>query len=97
MRFVCYHLLNAYLLPTTRTHTLQDGCAEILSHPFFVGIDWKGLKAQQLPMPYVPKVKSDTDLSNFDQYESEHSDAEQWDQFLEGESQQVLDNVFSSG
>uniref|UniRef100_A0A7S3ATK8 Protein kinase domain-containing protein n=1 Tax=Haptolina ericina TaxID=156174 RepID=A0A7S3ATK8_9EUKA len=75
---------------------LKEGSTEVLSHPFFGGIDWAKLKAQTLKMPYVPRIRSDSDLSNFDQYESELGDAEQWDSCLTDESQAALDQVFGS-
>ena len=45
----------------------QNGdVTDIISHPWFKSLDIEKLLKKQLPAPYVPKVKSSTDLSNFD-------------------------------
>jgi len=41
---------------------------EVMQHPFFAGIDWKKLARREVPPPFVPVVKSDTDVSNFDTF-----------------------------
>ncbi|KAL1521216.1 hypothetical protein AB1Y20_022765 [Prymnesium parvum] len=80
--------------PSTRLGCLKDGTNGVLQHPFFSEIDWVGLRAQRLPMPFVPKLKSDTDTSCFEQYESELSNVAQWDQFLNDAAQERFDAVF---
>ena len=34
-------------------------------------LDFRALESKQLPAPYVPKIKSSTDDSNFDTYTDE--------------------------
>lgn len=46
-----------------------NGVAEIKAHPFFVGIDWKNLREKKAP--YIPEIKNEVDVSNFDKYEEE--------------------------
>ena len=41
------------------------------AHPWFSGFDFKKLDEKKLPAPYVPKIKSATDDSNFDHYDDE--------------------------
>lgn len=39
-----------------------------MEHPFFKSIDWEKLDNKSLPPPFIPKVKSETDVGNFDPY-----------------------------
>ncbi|KAL3477888.1 kinase-like domain-containing protein [Aspergillus californicus] len=39
---------------------------ELMAHPFFHDIDWKLLGRKEVIPPFKPKLKSDTDTSNFD-------------------------------
>jgi serine/threonine protein kinase len=41
--------------PTQRLGSRRDA-AEVMSHPFFSGIDWKRLYARQVPPPFVPAL-----------------------------------------
>ena len=49
----------------------RGGSADVRSHPRFKGLDFTALQEKALPAPYVPKIKSNTDDSNFDQYTEE--------------------------
>eukprot|EP00347_Sterkiella_histriomuscorum_P024519 403330825 len=40
---------------------------DVLGHPFFKGIDLEKLIKKELPPPFIPKLQSEYDLSNFDQ------------------------------
>jgi len=44
------------------------GVQQIRKDPFFTGFDWEGLKTQTLQPPFIPKIESHLDTSNFDQY-----------------------------
>jgi len=63
------HLLTVD--PSRRLGTLKNGPKDVKAHPWFTGFDFKKLENKQLPAPYVPKIKSQTDDSNFDHYEDE--------------------------
>ncbi|KAK6837635.1 hypothetical protein RU639_001233 [Aspergillus parasiticus] len=39
---------------------------ELKEHPFFHDVDWDALSKKQVIPPFKPKLKSDTDTSNFD-------------------------------
>ena len=41
-------------------------CPDIMSHPFFAGIDWEALCRLEITPPFKPKVDSETDIANFD-------------------------------
>lgn len=43
-----------------------DDAEELKRHPFFVDIDWEALTKKQITPPFKPKLKSETDTSNFD-------------------------------
>lgn len=38
---------------------------EVKSHRFFAGISWDDLLKKNIPAPFIPKIASDTDVSNF--------------------------------
>ncbi|KAJ3253607.1 Serine/threonine kinase [Boothiomyces macroporosus] len=40
---------------------------EIKTHPYFKGINWNDVYNLKIPPPYLPKITSPTDLSNFDE------------------------------
>ena len=48
-------------------------------HAFFKQIDWNKLVRKELKAPYVPKIKSSTDTSNFDDYDDDSG--EEWVRF----------------
>ena len=87
------HLVSSLLRskPMERVGCLSGGPADIRKHVFFQkdDFDWGKLLRLELPPPYVPKIKSETDVSNFDRIESkvdffagepyDFSDARQWD------------------
>ncbi|KFY52944.1 hypothetical protein V496_08036 [Pseudogymnoascus sp. VKM F-4515 (FW-2607)] len=43
-----------------------DDAEELKRHPFFADIDWEALTKKQITPPFKPKLKSETDTSNFD-------------------------------
>jgi serine/threonine protein kinase SCH9 len=44
----------------------RDDAQELMAHPFFHDIDWAALERKEVIPPFKPKLKSDTDTSNFD-------------------------------
>lgn len=46
-----------------------NGVEEIKAHPFFAGTDWKRIREKRAP--YVPELKGEVDISNFDKYDEE--------------------------
>ena len=45
----------------------NGGAHEIKAHAFFTGVDWKNIR--NTAAPYAPQLASETDTSNFDQFE----------------------------
>lgn len=41
---------------------------EVKSHPFFKDIDWEKLKRREIEPPWKPSVKSESDISQIDEY-----------------------------
>jgi serine/threonine kinase 38 len=61
------HLLRNLLCDAPdRIGTRSGGVNEIKSHPFFEGINWDNLRQQTAP--FVPKLKSETDTTYFDEF-----------------------------
>eukprot|EP00123_Amoebidium_parasiticum_P013498 comp21990_c1_seq1/m.31792 comp21990_c1_seq1/g.31792 ORF comp21990_c1_seq1/g.31792 comp21990_c1_seq1/m.31792 type:complete len:473 (-) comp21990_c1_seq1:231-1649(-) len=56
---------------TRRLGNMKKGVADIKGHRYFKGMDFDALMALKLPSPYVPRVGSDGDDSNFDRYDEE--------------------------
>ncbi|EED19512.1 cAMP-dependent protein kinase-like, putative [Talaromyces stipitatus ATCC 10500] len=44
----------------------KDDAKELIAHPFFHDIDWQALSRKEVIPPFKPKLKSESDTSNFD-------------------------------
>eukprot|EP00300_Choanocystis_sp_HF-7_P006667 c14836_g1_i1.p1 GENE.c14836_g1_i1~~c14836_g1_i1.p1 ORF type:complete len:347 (+),score=76.36 c14836_g1_i1:37-1077(+) len=53
---------------TKRFGTLKNGPEDIKTHPWFKALDWQALYFKRLRPPYLPKISSPGDTSNFDEY-----------------------------
>merc|ERR1712210_309196 len=51
-----------------RYGNLKNGVDDIKQHKWFKDIIWSDLLNKKIPSPFKPKVASDTDTSNFDEY-----------------------------
>lgn len=45
----------------------NEGATEIKNHPWFEDVDWDAILNKKIKAPFIPQVKSDADVSNFDQ------------------------------
>ena len=63
-------LINGLLQakPAKRLGSLKGGVSDIKTHAWFDGFDWSALIERRLTAPIIPKIRSETDLSNFDDY-----------------------------
>jgi len=52
----------------------RGGIEDIMKHKWFDGFNWFGLRSRTLPAPYVPKIASPLDTSNFDSYSPDTSE-----------------------
>ncbi len=52
--------------PNQRLGSGPNGTQEIKNHNFFNGINWNDAKMRKIRPPFIPKLKSDTDLRYFD-------------------------------
>jgi protein kinase A len=56
---------------TKRYGNLKNGVKDIKYHKWFQTLDWVALYKRELEAPYLPKLKSAGDTSNFDEYDEE--------------------------
>lgn len=52
--------------PDKRLGGGPNDAEDIKKHPWFDGLDWDALLRKEIPAPFVPIIKEDTDVSNFD-------------------------------
>ena len=52
--------------PEQRLGSGPEDALEVMRHPFFKGIDWDDLYRKRTPVPFLPQLQSDKDVSNFD-------------------------------
>lgn len=57
--------------PAERLGYGRGGIKDIMKHKWFDGFNWDGLRSHKLQPPIVPKIKSPTDASNFDEYDED--------------------------
>ena len=60
-------LLDSLLHKDPRSRLGYKGAYQIKSHSFFDGYDWNALLKKQIDAPFVPTLKHEADVSNFDQ------------------------------
>jgi cGMP-dependent protein kinase len=69
----------------TRLGNLKGGADDIKHHKWFNGLDFEGLLKKSLKAPWVPKLTSPTDTTNFDPYgveeqiETDYVERGNWD------------------
>ena len=52
--------------PEQRLGSGPEDALEVMRHPFFKKINWDHLYHKRILVPFVPKIQSATDVSNFD-------------------------------
>lgn len=52
--------------PEMRLGSGPDGAKSIKSHAWFVGVDWEAFIRKEVRAPFVPVIRDDLDVSNFD-------------------------------
>ncbi|XP_062290197.1 serine/threonine-protein kinase N2 [Scomber scombrus] len=53
--------------PETRLGGGEEDASEIKRHKFFQGVDWNALLAKKLKPPFLPVIRANQDVSNFDE------------------------------
>ena len=59
-------LIEKLLIVNPKERLGAEGSESIKSHPFFEGVDWNLAYEKKLNPPFIPKLKSETDLRYFD-------------------------------
>lgn len=57
-----------YHKPTKRLGVVNGSAKLIKKHAWFKTFSWQDLLDRKLKAPFVPKIKDDQDISNFDDY-----------------------------
>jgi len=58
--------------PTLRLGNLKEGPHGIRDHPWFqTSFNWDDLESKKLEAPYIPPIRDELDVSNFDNYEED--------------------------
>jgi len=52
--------------PSKRLGSGSGGAEEIKAHPWFHGVDWGVIYRKEVKAPFIPIIKNDVDVSNFD-------------------------------
>lgn len=66
---------------------------EIKKHPYFATIDWEKLKDRDMTPPYIPPVKSDNDVSQFDEtFTTQTTDSVAPSSLLSKTQQEIFEN-----
>lgn len=63
--------LHLQIDTTRRIGNLKDGILDIKNHKWFSDIDWDELLNSRVRPPFIPKIKSAADTTNFDNYDDE--------------------------
>ncbi|KAL7834895.1 hypothetical protein SRHO_G00291420 [Serrasalmus rhombeus] len=53
--------------PEKRLGAGEQDANEVKRHRFFQGVDWEALLAKRVKPPFLPTIKTDADVSNFDE------------------------------
>ena len=61
---------------TKRIGNLRNGAEDVKTHKWFKELDWEDVFNKKLKPPFVPKVKSEGDTSNFEDYSDEDLEIE---------------------
>ena len=84
------------LCETDVNKRLGNNVEDIKRHPFFKGIDWIKLEQKKIDPPFVPRIRNDGDVSNFDTMftrDNPESTADQRKIITEQQNKQKSDNV----
>ena len=61
---------------TKRIGNLRNGAEDVKTHRWFKEVDWEEVRSRKVKPPYIPKVKSEGDTSNFEDYSDENLELE---------------------
>lgn len=53
----------------------KNGITDVKNHQWFIDFEWEKLQARKITPPLILPVKSNVDLSNFEEYPSDRDEA----------------------
>jgi len=59
---------------TRRLGCLRDGANDIKRHRWFSRVSWEGIISRSIPPPFIPKVRTENDTDNFEDYSDSDED-----------------------
>ena len=62
----CKSLLSMLFVKNPDKRLGNEGALEVKEHPFFSDINWDELIRREIKPPFIPNIKSDLDITNFD-------------------------------
>jgi hypothetical protein len=59
-------LLKKLLIKDPNHRLGHASVADIKNHPWFAGLSWDAVFSKKIKAPFIPKLSSDIDITNFD-------------------------------
>ena len=63
----CKDLLTRLFVKNPFKRLGFNGAEEIKDHPWFIDVDWDAMYSKKYIAPFIPKIKNDIDVSNFNE------------------------------
>ena len=60
------NLLKGLFVKNPKKRLGSGGAQEVKAHPWFEKVNWENIFNKTIQAPFVPKIKGDFDISNFD-------------------------------
>ena len=78
-----------------RLGSYKNGSKDVINHEFFTSIDWTQLEAKRIAVPFVPKLKGELDVSNFDEIPNS-DDSASWERYNDKSYEHIWEKEFGA-